>query len=267
VRALETELGFDLFARLPRGVEPTPAGEALAEDVRQVLALLEQAVRKASRIARGELGEVTLGMTSSAAFHPLPLSLVRQFRSAYADVAIELVELNAAELLERMVRGTIQVAILRRPVETPAQLGFAPLVDEEMVLVLPQHHPLAQASLRSGLALRQLRDASFILVRRPGAPGLYAEFIAACRQAGFEPRIAQEVPRMAVGIDLVAAGLGVTVVPASMQRYGQYAVVYRKLARGSRLGAPLHLVYRRDEPNAAARRFTELARGSASAGP
>ena len=275
IRALEQELGFTLFSRLPRGVEPTPAGEALAADVRQALAQLERAVHKAARIARGELGAIAIGMTSSAAFHPLSLALVRSFRERHGDVAIDLVELNAAEIIERMAHGAIQVAILRKPIDTPDGLAFEQLVDEDMVLVLPAGHPLAAAKSTSaastsrtagghggrgghGIRLEQLRDENFVLVRRPGAPGIYADFITACRQHGFDPRVVQQVPRMAAGINLVAAGLGVTVVPASMQRYGQHGVVYRPFARGSRLAAPLHLAYRLDEPNRAAHRFAQL---------
>lgn len=228
IKALETELGFSLFSRLPRGVEPTPAGASLEQDVLQVLALLDQAIRKAGRIARGELGAVAIGMTSSAAFHPFPLSAIRQFREQYRDVAIDLIELNAAEIIERMMLGTIQVAILRKPTDTPDGIGFEPLIDEEMVVVLPVTHPLAGAKT---IGLSQLANEDFVLVRRPGAPGIYADFLTACRAEGFEPHVVHEVPRMAVGINLVAAGLGITVVPSSMQRYGQHGVVYRPFAK------------------------------------
>ena len=276
IKALETELGFSLFSRLPRGVEATPAGVSLQQDVQQVLTLLDQAIVKAGRIARGELGAVAIGMTSSAAFHPFPLSAIRQFRALYKDVAIDLIELNAAEIIERMMLGTIQVAILRKPIDTPDGIVFEPLVDEEMVVVLPASHPLAAVKR---IRLQQLADEIFVLVRRPGAPGIYADFIAACRKVGFDPHVGHEVPRMAVGINLVAAGLGVTVVPSSMQRYGQYGVVYRPFAKtssrhksisaksglnreavdiNSGIGAPLHLAFQREQPNQAASKLTEL---------
>jgi len=276
IKALETELGFSLFSRLPRGVEPTPAGLSLEQDVLQALALLDQGIRKAGRIARGELGAVAIGMTSSAAFHPFPLSAIRQFREQYRDVAIDLIELNAAEIIERMMLGTIQVAILRKPTDTPERIGFAPLIDEEMVVVLPATHSLANAK---SIRLQQLANEAFVLVRRPGAPGIYADFLTACRTEGFEPHVVHEVPRMAVGINLVAAGLGITVVPASMQRYGQHGVVYRPFAslaspgrghhkaasgathvRNANMGiaAPLHLAFLREQPNQAALKLTEL---------
>ncbi len=276
IKALETELGFPLFSRLPRGVEPTPAGLSLEQDVLQALALLDQGIRKARRIASGELGAVAVGMTSSAAFHPFPLSAIRQFREQYRDVAIDLLELNAAEIIERMTLGTIQVAILRKPIDTPDGIGFAPLIDEEMVVVLPATHPLANTKR---IRLQQLANETFVLVRRPGAPGIYADFITACRKEGFDPHVVHEVPRMAAGINLVAAGLGVTVVPSSMQRYGQYGVVYRPFAATSGhseggksagstkfpISAPLHLAFMREQPNQAALKLTELILSSVKA--
>ncbi len=263
IRAFEKELGFDLFSRLPRGVELTSAGESLVTDVQQVLGLLEQAVKKASRIARGELGAIAVGMTSSAAFHPLSLALVRDFRARYPDVAVDLLELNAAEIIERMMNGAIQAAVLRKPIDTSEELNFDRLVDEELVVVLPAGHPLAGAGR---VRLRQLANEAFVLVRRPGAPGLYADLLTACRAAGFEPAVLQEVPRMTAAINLVAAGTGITVVPASMQRYGQHGVVYLPFARGLRLSAPLHLAYRVHEPNGAAQRFVQLVQAQRAGG-
>jgi DNA-binding transcriptional LysR family regulator len=263
IRAFEKELGFDLFSRLPRGVELTSAGESLVTDVQQVLGLLEQAVKKASRIARGELGAIAVGMTSSAAFHPLSLALVRDFRARYPDVAVDLLELNAAEIIERMMNGAIQAAVLRKPIDTSEELNFDRLVDEELVVVLPAGHPLAGAGR---VQLRQLANEAFVLVRRPGAPGLYADLLTACRAAGFEPAVLQEVPRMTAAINLVAAGTGITVVPASMQRYGQHGVVYLPFARGLRLSAPLHLAYRVHEPNGAAQRFVQLVQAQRAGG-
>jgi DNA-binding transcriptional LysR family regulator len=114
------------------------------------------------------------------------------------------------------------------------------------------------------VSLKALAHEDFILVRRPGAPGMYADILAACRQAGFVPRIAREVPRMVSGINLVAAGLGVTLVPASMQRYDQVGTVYCTLANPSKLSAPLHLAYPTALHNSAATRFIQLVKERAA---
>ncbi|WP_144110590.1 LysR family transcriptional regulator [Paraburkholderia sp. BCC1886] len=272
IRALEDELGFELFVRLPRGVVLTAAGKAFAEDAESMLLSLQQAIGKASRIARGELGTISIGLTSSAAFHPLTTEVIRSFRSACPGVGVELAELNAAEIIERLASGQIQVAFLRKPVALHEGVAFELLADEPMVVVLPVGHPLlaragkstgkgaarTTAKKRTEVSLKALANEDFILVRRPGAPGMYADILAACSQAGFEPRIAREVPRMLSGINLVAAGLGITLVPASMQRYDQVGTVYCTLANPSKLSAPLHLAYPTALHNSAAARFIEL---------
>lgn len=265
IRMLEQELGFDLFERLPRGVTLTPAGAAFAQDAQLLLDGLQQAVAKASRVARGELGFLSIGLTSSAGFHPLTIDIIRAFRRAYPEVAVDLAELNAAELIERLMSGQIDVAFLRKPVDTPPGLSFELLLDEPMVLVLPTGHVLLKGETKgaSAIPLKALAGESFILVRRPGAPGMYADFLAACRQAGFAPQIAREVPRMVSAINLVAAGLGLALVPASMQRYDQAGAVYRPLKHSVAISAPLHLAYPSTVRNSAAAQFLEFGRGHA----
>ncbi|MFM0297837.1 MULTISPECIES: LysR family transcriptional regulator [Paraburkholderia] len=265
IRTLEEEIGFELFVRMPRGVTLTPAGQAFAEDAQRLLQNLQQSVDKASRIARGELGTMSIGLTSSAAFHPFTTEAIRAFRKVCPEVAVELAELNAAEIIERLAAGQIQAAFLRKPVEARESVAFELLLDEPMVVVLPVGHPLLKGKKRPRVSLKALAHEDFILVRRPGAPGMYADILAACRQAGFVPRIAREVPRMLSGINLVAAGLGVTLVPASMQRYDQVGTVYCTLANPSKLSAPLHLAYPAVLHNSAATRFIQLVMARAGA--
>ncbi|MFM0202650.1 LysR family transcriptional regulator [Paraburkholderia fungorum] len=260
IRTLEEEIGFELFVRMPRGVTLTPAGQAFAEDAQRLLQDLQQSVDKAHRIARGELGTISIGLTSSAAFHPFTTEAIRAFRAVCPEVAVELAELNAAEIIERLAAGQIQAAFLRKPVDAREGVAFELLLDEPMVVVLPVGHPLLKGAgkKRPQVSLKALAREDFILVRRPGAPGMYADILAACRQAGFVPRIAREVPRMVSGINLVATGLGVTLVPASMQRYDQVGTVYCTLTNPAKLSAPLHLAYPAELRNNAATRFIEL---------
>ena len=199
IRTLEEEIGFELFVRMPRGVSLTPAGQAFAEDAQRLLLELQQSVDKAQRIARGELGTISIGLTSSAAFHPFTTETIRAFRAVCPEVAVELAELNAAEIIERLAAGQIQAAFLRKPVDAREGVAFELLLDEPMVVVLPVGHPLLKSAgkKRPQVSLKALANEDFILVRRPGAPGMYADILAACRQAGFVPRIAREVPRMA----------------------------------------------------------------------
>lgn len=254
IQELERELGFALFTRLPRGVELTPAGSAFALDAQKMLTALEQSVINARRVANGQLGSLHIGLTSSAAFHPMATAVIRRFRETHPGIAIDLSEINAAGIIERMVDGRIDAAILRKPIETPAALHFELLHEENMVLVLPLGHALLNTkALR--VPLRKLAGERFIFVRRPGAPGMYADFIRACEAVGFKPEVVNEVPRMSSAINLVAAGAGITLVPASMQRYQQESVVYRQIGGDDAFRAPLHLVTNLESANPAASEF------------
>src|SRR5207244_3664757 len=99
---------------------------------------------------------------------------------------------------------------------------------------------------------------TFVLYRLAAGPGLYDAIIAACHKAGFSPRVGQEAPRVLSTLNLVAAGLGITLVPASLRRLHIDGVVFRRLADRTRLKAPLNLAYRRGEASAAVRGFVNL---------
>jgi DNA-binding transcriptional LysR family regulator len=186
--------------------------------------------------------------------------LIRGFRRRHPKVGIDLIELNAAEVNEQLLQGHVHLAFLRKPVAPPPELSFALIDEEPMVIVLPEGHPLLarKRGRQPEIALSALAREDFILVRRPGAPGMYADILAACREAGFSPHVVREVPRMFSGINLVAAGLGVTLVPASMQHYSQSGVVYCRVRKPHALTAPLTLGFPAAQQNGAASRFIDF---------
>jgi DNA-binding transcriptional LysR family regulator len=260
IRALETELEVQLFRRKPRGVELTQAGEALLAEARVILDRVEHATAAARRTARGEAGRIGLGFTSSASFHPLVPRVIRAFREAHPLVALSLEEGGTAELVEGLSAERIDAAFVRSPIGPASELIVHSVLEEEMVAALPAGHRLAASAAASRMPLAELAGETFILYRRPLGPGLYDAIIAACQRAGYSPQIGQEAPRMLSTLSLVAAGLGVTLIPASMQRLRVNGVAYRRLDSGAGLVAPLSLACRRGESAAAARRFIALVR-------
>jgi DNA-binding transcriptional LysR family regulator len=262
IRALERELDAQLFYRKPRGVELTSAGRAFFDDAKAILARAEEAVAAARRAARGESGRIGIGFTSSASFHPFVPRTIRAFREQHELVALALEESGTTELVEALRAERIDAAFVRSPVGESADLTIRPLLEEEMVAALPSGHRLSGAS--DELPLAALAGETFILYRRPVGPGLHDAIIAACDRAGFSPLIGQEAPRMLSTLSLVAAGLGVTVVPASMSRLEAEGVAYRALEPSAQLTAPLNLAYRRSESAAAVRRFIALVQKSAA---
>jgi DNA-binding transcriptional LysR family regulator len=262
IRALETELDAQLFRRKPRGVELTPAGRTFFEEAKAILTRVGDAVAATKRAARGEAGRIGIGFTSSASFHPFVPRAIRAFRERHPLVALTLEESGTTELVDALRAQTVDAAFVRSPVGESADLTIRPLLDEPMVAALPSGHGLGAAG--DPLPLAALAGETFILYRRPVGPGLHDAIIAACDRAGFSPQIGQEAPRMLSTLSLVAAGLGVTLVPHSMSRLEAEGVAYRALDPSAQLTAPLNLAYRRGETSEAVRRFVALVERSAT---
>lgn len=261
IKALETELDAKLFLRKPRGVELTQAGEALLVEARAILARVEHAAAATGRAARGEQGRIALGFTSSVPFHPFMPRVIRGFRENAPLISLVLEEGGTNELVEALRQERLDAAFIRSPVAKPQDIEVRPLLEEDMAAALPADHPLAiqLAGRRDGaLALTALSGEPFILYRRPTGPGLYDAILAACHRAGFSPRIGQEAPRMLSTLNLVGAGLGVSLVPDSMRRLQMDGVVFCRLKDRPPLKAPLHFAHRRDEKSPVVQRFINL---------
>src|SRR6266481_5365518 len=259
IRALEAELQVQLFRRKPRGVELTQAGQALFAEAQAILRQVAHAVTAVHRTARGEAGRIGLGFTSSASFHPFVPQSIRDYRETHPGVALSLEESGTGELVASLLEERLDAAFVRSPIGPAEGIAVHSVLDEAMLAALPAGHALAGPAARP-LALAALAAETFILYRRPLGPGLYDAIIAACQRAGYSPQIGQEAPRMLSTLSLVAAGLGVTLVPQSMRRLRVHGVVYRALDHGAGLVAPLNLAYRRTDSSAAAQRFIALVR-------
>jgi DNA-binding transcriptional LysR family regulator len=260
IRALETELQVLLFRRKPRGVELTQAGQSLFAAAQAILRQVDHAVTAARRTARGEAGRIGLGFTSSASFHPFVPQAIRDYRDSHPLVALNLEESGTGELVGALLDERLDAAFVRSPIGAAAGIAVHAVLEEAMVAALPAGHALAAGGAARELALADLAAETFILYRRPLGPGLYDSIIAACQRAGYSPNIGQEAPRMLATLSLVAAGLGVTLVPQSMRRLRVHGVAYRPLDSAAGLVAPLNLAYRRGESSAAAQRFIALVR-------
>lgn len=262
IQALERELDVQLFRRKPRGVELTDAGRALFADARAILAHVDQAGATAKRTARGEQGRISVGFTSSAPFHPFVPRAIRAFRETFPQVSLTLEESGTTELIEALREDRIDAAFIRTPVTNPEGLVVSALLEETMLVALPKGHALSrgQKGRDAALSLKALAHETFIVYRRPSGPGLYDTIISACHAAGFSPRIGQEAPRILSTLNLVAAGLGISLVPASLQRMNMDGVTYRGLKGTPQPKAPLYLASRRGDASATVRRFLELIR-------
>ena len=258
IKALERELGVQLFRRKARGVELTDAGNTLLQASRDILPRVQRAVEATQRTAQGEQGQVRIGAAPTAPFHAFVPRVIRAFREAFPRVTLTLEESLSNDLFQRLRDDQIDIAFYRSAPADGAGLKLDPLLTEPMVMAVPTSNPLVKSARRSKLSLRAFAEETFIVYGRRLGPGLYDATIAACHEAGFSPRLGQEAPRIVSTLNLVAAGLGVAMVPASLQHMRVDGVRYCPLSGPVQPKALLAVASRRNDPSASVRQFLKL---------
>lgn len=252
IRQLEGELGTRLFARTTRKVDLTPAGELLLARARQLLADVDRTVLDAQRAERGEIGRLAVGFTGSATYELLP-SIARALSDELPDIELELHgEMLTPAQVEGLLSGTLDVALLRPPVHS---LDLTTLIirREPLVAVVPSEHRLANAR---GIELIELAEDSFITYPSHDRSVVHEAVENACRKAGFSAKVVQEVGETSTLVSFVAAGLGVALVPASVQHLHIDGAVYCPLVKTTEMVA-LAAVSRTDESNPVVHRFVD----------
>jgi DNA-binding transcriptional LysR family regulator len=208
------------------------------------------------RRARGETGRINIGSAGGTYFHPLIPALILEYRTHYPDVVMFPQASVTSLLVARLLAGQIDVAFIRSPVSDSENLTLDLLVDEATVLAVPTGHPLSRST---SAPLRAFAEDTFVLFPREFNSGNYDAIIAACQHAGFNPKLGQEAPQIVSVIPMVAAGLGVSIVPRSMNHILPDAVVYLPIDEGAPR-AVIGLAHRRDDRSPAVRNFIATAR-------
>lgn len=214
IRKLETQFGLRLFDRSRHGTQPTAAGSLLIERARGLLAMEAAFESFAHGLARGEKGRVRIGMAGGVTLLPFIPRAVRIFRERWPEVDVSLEESNTPALCAALHDDRVDIAIVRPPAPDPTVI-LRTLLDEPTMIVLPEGHPLAE---RGAVRLSDIRDEPFILFERHLGPGFYDTIISACQAAGFSPRLGQSAPQVVATIPMVAAGMGVSVLPAYLDQ-------------------------------------------------
>jgi len=260
IHALEDEIGVRLFRRTGHGVVLTEAGEAFAIDARRIVEDARAAIENAQSAGRGEMGQLNIGFTGSAAFNPVVSKLIRAYRQSYPYVVLTLAEGNTAQLLAWLDGGTVDVAFVRLGSQSPAGVEFNHIAIEPMRAVLSSAHPLAK---KKKIALSALAQDPFVMLPRVASPTLHDVIVGACREAGFEPIAGQQAPQLSSVVNLVAAGFGVSLVPASVCQIQVEGVAYREVS-GKTIPIRLALASRIEATRAKTANFIETARAFAS---
>ncbi|HEY9623409.1 MAG TPA: LysR family transcriptional regulator [Crinalium sp.] len=227
IRNLEEELGVQLFERTKHRVALTAAGQLFLHDAQQTLLQAERAIQTAQRANRGEIGRLMIGFASSIAYSVFP-TILRRFREQFPDVELVLTELNTRLQLEGVHDGSIDVGFVHLPV-VDQELNFLTVLEEPLVVALPENHPLANVPT---ISLSALAQEPFVLFPRHLACGFYDQIVSICQRSGFSPNVIQEAKLMQTIVCLVAGGLGVSLVPASLQNL-RTGVIYKPLQEQS----------------------------------
>lgn len=225
IKSLEEELCAELFKRSSRRVELTPAGKVFLVRARNLLSMAEDAADEARRVAAGLEGVLRLGFVTPAMDGPLP-RVIAGFRGNWPGVRLDLKEASTVEQLEALRGGRLDIGFIRAHGGNAQGLAARSFLREPYVLALPRGHALTAGQ---SVSLAELDGQPFIFFARQQGPGLHDEIMAAFSRAGAAPFITQEVLSKRSTLALVAAGLGLALVPASTARASMEEVVFRRL--------------------------------------
>jgi DNA-binding transcriptional LysR family regulator len=261
IQRLERELDTQLFVRTRRTVSLTDAGRALMEETRSILINVQGAISRVARAGRGETGVISVGFAASVMFQELP-RIIRRFRTQYPDVRLDLRELPTALQLTGLRVGDLDVGFVREPAPDPT-LHLETVLREPLLIAVGKDHRLAA---RSRIRLQDLSQEDFVLFPEDVAPGLHRQVLALCQNAGFVPRVVQVSRELHTTVSLVAAGVGVTIIPGSVTKMGSTGVRYQPI-RSVRVGTRIDMAWRVDNARPVLNAFLGVVRNINTAAP
>jgi DNA-binding transcriptional LysR family regulator len=258
IMLLEAEIGTRLLDRNKRAaVRLTDAGALFLAAARTTVEHFERTELTGHRLGRGEAGRVTIGFVASATFSGLLPAATFAYRRQWPNVEIELTEMESARQIEALTGGAIDVGFLRPPPDHPASVEVVVLLAEPVMIALRPDHPLAARD--RPIRAAELADCSFIVPQSNDEVGFSQHAAAIARQGGFALRFSHHVRDFIAVLSLVASGLGIAAVPASLRCVQLADVVYRPLADCA-LSVDLVAAFRRDEKSQAIVNFIRAVR-------
>ena len=259
IMALESTLGAQLIDRTHRSITLTDAGKVFLEHVRQTLSQLNNGVEMTQRAARGEAGLLRLAFTGSVPLVPGFASLIKAFRREWPLARLQIEHMPTGMQLKALEEGRIDVGMLRpspyfRP---PAHLVLTEFWRDELCVVLPEGHALANS--RQPIPVKAVASMPLILFPRGIGCGLHDHVTTLCNQAGVMPQVVYEAREGTTIVGLVAAGVGISLLPTAYEQLGTDGVSFAPL-EPSCAASQLYLARRPDSPSLLAERFLTMAR-------
>ncbi|WP_168380919.1 LysR family transcriptional regulator [Modicisalibacter radicis] len=250
VSKVENELGVILFTRAHRRIAVTEVGRIFIAHARSALIEMETAVRMAQKASAGQVGQLHLGFVENASFDVLPKA-VSAYRRRFPEVDLRLSEMISAELLEKLLAGRLDIALMR-PIKTELELKRRLVHQEPYVAVLPVDHPLAAAS---SVRIEDLAKLPMIIAAGAKATYLREQFGPLFARLGHDIVVGQEVNQLPAMLSLVSSGIGYALLPKSVTNINVPGVTYLPLATPNAPQAELVAVWRGDETNPAIKYF------------
>jgi DNA-binding transcriptional LysR family regulator len=228
IKQLEEIVGARLFDRHSRRVLLTDAGRVLAEATARLFRDVEAAMAATRQADAGHSGELRVGFGPTLMLSTLA-QVVRAYRSRYPGVHIDLRELPTTEQIAALLRGELDIGLVRGA-EADPRLHVEPFAREPLLIAVYRDHRLARAAR---VPVSSLAHEPWVLFPRAIAPLLYDQVVRLCRESGFTPDVVQESREVYTTVGLVGAGVGVTIVPATVQRMSWKDVVYKPIPRAA----------------------------------
>jgi len=260
IRQLEEEIGVRLFERDTHRVTLTPVGAQFLEDARRILRETDESIRAAQNRERSEAGRLAIGFVPSLAYGSLS-GILSTYRRRFPDIRLHLAEMDSTQHMQALQAKRIDVALVSLGLASKDRANFrqADIMTERLMAVLPEDHPLIPKRQNQTLSLAALAEERFILPARFMTPVFNPWLIMLCQQAGFQPKIDQEIGQPITALNLVAAGMGITLLPEQYSHFAIEGIRFIPLAKpvpGYRYCA----VSLRQPPNPALVKFIEVAK-------
>lgn len=255
IRLLEDDLGTQLLKRHARGVSLTVAGQVLYDEAVQLLDTRTRIRTRLSALGNGLIGKVSLGVTVTHLWMPEVGGLLRRYRDCYPQVAFEVFPLLSGPQLERLREGSLDAGILYLDGADQLGLAFRRLQQDHLILAVPADSRWANSPPQR---LKELEQADFIWGFRHVSPGYYDRVQGHFQRLDFQPRVVQFGADNIAILSMVAAGLGIAIVPAASGYHPMPGICFLQLEELDACDMPLWLAWKNDNDSPALQNLIDM---------
>jgi DNA-binding transcriptional LysR family regulator len=243
IQDLEREMGFSLFDRLPRGVRLSAAGKLFLSDARRILHDVDDAKRRAERIALGKAGTLRIGIAMALSWHGMVVDSFREFRRLHPDAELVLHHLLSIHQVEAVISGRLDVGFAAAVTPWHKDLAHWQFAEDRILLAVPKGHPLTR---RVKIRLRDLRDVPFIWFQRSTNPNFDDRLMEECTRGGLSaPRIVQEATDRDTLLNLVQCRIGIAWITESIRWHCPRGIVLLPVV-DMKVRLPFNLIWKKD---------------------